>query len=108
MVRPITTTRAALVFAGLLALAALPKPRVVDVPDQAANHVWSAYLSDNFAPVMADCVRFEVEGHVSGIELEQLLARAGGDPRFSPRLSAIVDRSKQRCMKRHLVIEAGD
>ena len=62
------------VAAGLTVATALvaymPSPARVSLPDREAQRVWSAQLDRDFGPVLADCVRFEVEGHVPPLQLE--------------------------------------
>ena len=50
---------------------------------------------------MADCVRFEVSGHVAPASLDAMLARAAGDVRLFPYLQRVTDAALARCRRRH-------
>ncbi len=91
---------AALVPFALASAMQVKVPRV-SLPDRAAVQAWSAGLDRDLGPVMADCVRFEVTGHVAPAELDAMLARAGGDARLSPWLLAVTERAMARCVRRH-------
>ncbi len=91
----------AIVAAAMLA----PAPSALRVPDRAAERAWSAGLDQRLGPVMADCVRFEVAGHVAPVDLNAMLVRAGGDPRLLPRLGQVVDQAMARCRKRHAMLD---
>lgn len=87
-----------LLVAGMLVA---PRPQVLRLPDRAAARAWSEGLGDALGPVMADCVRFEVAGHVAPAQLDAMLVRAKGDPRLFPSLGQVVDRAMARCGRRH-------
>ncbi len=93
-----------LTVATAIALAAhIPAPARIDLPDREAQRAWSAQLDRDFGPVLADCVRFEVEGHVPPVQLEAMLARASGDARLFPYLRQTVESAMARCLRRHPV-----
>ncbi len=93
---------AGLTVATAIALAAhIPVPARIHLPDQDAQRAWSAQLDRDFGPVLADCVRFEVEGHVPPVQLEAMLARASGDARLFPYLRQTVESAMARCFRRH-------
>ena len=96
---------------GLLALLAAvslaPSPRLRDRANDVAERAWSAWLEQTFDPVMADCIRFEVEAHVPTGELEALL-RMNDDPFAVPRLRPTLDRATLRCSRRHATPELGE
>ena len=84
-----------------LASAIQVKVPLVSLPDRGSVRAWSAGLDRDLDPVMADCVRFEITGHVAPADLEAMLARAHGDARLSPWLLAVTERAKARCIRRH-------
>ncbi len=93
---------AGLTAATAIALAAhMPAPSRITLPDREAQHAWSAQLDQDFGPVLADCVRFEVAGHVPPVQLEAMLARASGDARLFPYLRQTVETAMVRCLRRH-------
>jgi hypothetical protein len=93
---------AGLTAATAIALAAhMPAPVHMILPDREAQRAWSAHLDREFGPVLADCVRFEVEGHVPPVQLEAMLARASGDARLFPYLRQTVETAIARCLRRH-------
>ncbi len=90
--------------ASAIALAAhLPVPARIHLPDRDAQRAWSAQLDRDFGPVLADCVRFEVEGHVPPVQLEAMLARVSSDARLLPYLRQTVGSAMARCLRRHPV-----
>ena len=95
---------AGLTVATAIALAAyIPVPSRIHLPDREARRAWSAQLDRDFGPVLADCMRFEVEGHVPPVQLEAMLARASGDARVFPYLRQTVESAMARCLRRHPV-----
>lgn len=93
---------AGLTVATAIALAArIPVPGRISLPDRNVQRAWSAQLDRDFGPVLADCVRFEVEGHVPPVQLEAMLARASGDARLFPYLRQKVESAMARCLRRH-------
>jgi len=79
----------------------MPAPARIHLPDREAQRAWSAQLDRDFGPVLADCVRFEVAGHVPPVQLEAMLARASGDARLLPYLRQTVETAMARCLRRH-------
>jgi hypothetical protein len=93
---------AGLLVASAIALAAyIPVPVRMHLPDRDAQRAWSAQLDRDFGPVLADCVRFEVEGHVPPVQLEAMLARSSGDARLFPYFRQTVETAMARCLRRH-------
>lgn len=95
---------AGLTAATAIAIAAhMPAPARIALPDREAQRAWSAQLDQDFGPVLADCVRFEVAGHVPPVQLEAMLARASDDARLFPYLRQTVETAMARCLRRHPV-----
>ncbi|MGI4952528.1 MAG: hypothetical protein ACRYGM_12055 [Janthinobacterium lividum] len=69
----------------------IPAPARLRLPNREAQRAWSAQLDRDFGPVLADCVRFEIEGHVPPVQLEAMLARASDDARLFPYLRQKVE-----------------
>lgn len=93
---------AGLTVATAIALAAhTPAPARMHLPDWDAQRAWSAQLDRDLGPVLADCIRFEVAGHIPPVQLEAMLARAPGDARLLPYLRQTVESAMARCLRRH-------
>ena len=98
------TLTAGLTVATAIVLAAyMPMPTRISLPDREAERIWSAQLDRDLDPVLADCVRFEVAGHIPQAQLEAMLARASGDARLFPYLRQTVELAMARCIRRHLI-----
>jgi len=89
--------------AAIAATFAIMKPVKPGAPrqDRNAERVWSGQLDRTLGPVMADCVRFEVAGHVAPVDLDAMLVRAGGDARLPPFLRLTTERALERCRRHH-------
>lgn len=91
-----------LTVATAIALAAhTPAPARMHLPDWDTRRAWSVQLDRDFGPVLADCIRFEVTGHVPPVQLEAMLARTSGDARLFPYLRQTVESATARCLRRH-------
>lgn len=82
-----------------------PPPKLIRFADRPSQAAWSAQLDNQFGPAMADCVRFEVAGHIAPADLDSMLARSHGDSRQFPRLARVVDDAVSRCRRRQALLD---